>query len=335
MALTNAQYNEIMRTYSQKQLKNARELSIRTEQVFQQLPRIAQINQLVASLSVEAARKKLLASDEHALEQLNSQIHLLSKERETLLRSNGYPANFLTLWYECEDCQDSGYIGSKKCHCFEQQILSILYDDSNIREILKQENFSTFSYAYYNDEKKDPLTNRTPLQNIKHVVNCCHDFIHTFPDACKNLIFYGETGVGKTFLTNCIAKEIIEKSYSVIYLSAIQLLDHLADATFHQEKNSTHSDSKEMAWHIFHCDLLIIDDLGTELMNTFTSSSLFNCLNERILKRKSTIISTNLSITDLQRNYSERVFSRITGNYILLKVFGEDIRMQKTLKNGG
>jgi len=179
------------------------------------------------------------------------------------------------------------------------------------------------SYEYYSPSYIDKATNISALTNIKKVVIDCRSFIENFDSRNPNLFLYGSTGVGKTFLTNCIAKELLDRYHSVIYLSAIQLFDLLAEESFSRNNNSSFTDD------ILNCDLLIIDDLGTELNNSFTISALFNCLNERLLRKHSTIISSNLSLEDLQNQYNERLFSRIIGNYKTLKIFGEDIRFLK------
>ena len=147
-----------------------------------------------------------------------------------------------------------------------------------------------------------------------------------FDSTFANLYFFGDTGIGKTFLSNCIAKELLDSGHSVIYFTAFQLFDILSKGVFEKDADAiaTHQ-------NIFDCDLLIIDDLGTELSNSFTSSQLFLCLNERILRQKSTIISTNLNMNQVADIYSERVLSRITNNYTIIKLFGEDIRNKKRI----
>ena len=152
-----------------------------------------------------------------------------------------------------------------------------------------------------------------------------------FSSEFHNLLLYGDTGVGKTFLSHCIAKELIDASYSVIYFSAVQLFEHFAENTF-GGKREERSDGLAP---IYECDLLIIDDLGTELTNTFTASQLFACINERILRRKATIISTNLALDDIKSIYSERIFSRLSSSYTMLRLTGDDIRIQKKLLNLG
>lgn len=162
-------------------------------------------------------------------------------------------------------------------------------------------------------------------------LKACHEFVDTFSDDFRNILLYGDTGVGKTFLSHCIAKELIETSYSVIYFSAAQLFDLFAKNTFGKKEEQDMKSSE----HIYDCDLLIIDDLGTELANSFTTSQLFVCLNERILRKRSTIISTNLALEDIKSIYSERIFSRLSSNYTMLRLTGDDIRIQKKLLNLG
>ena len=161
-----------------------------------------------------------------------------------------------------------------------------------------------------------------PLQNTPWQNEFVADFDH--PDTFSNLYLYGDTGIGKTFLSNCVAKELLDRGHSVIYFTAFQLFDILSKGVFEKDE-----DALAAHQNIFTCDLLIIDDLGTELSNSFTTSQLFLCLNERILRKKSTIISTNLGMNQIADIYSERVLSRISSNYTLLKLFGADIRILK------
>ena len=200
-----------------------------------------------------------------------------------------------------------------------------------IRNILDKENFSTCSLSYYSRNHIDPLTGRSSLESMETALNVCHNFVDTFSKEFHNILLYGDTGVGKTFLSHCIAKELMDSAYSVIYFTAAGLFDILAENTFgkRQDKDS------DVFEHIYDCDLLIIDDLGTELPNSFTVSQLFICLNERILRQKSTIISTNLALEDIKSIYSERTFSRISSNYTILRITGDDIRIQKKLLNLG
>ncbi len=327
MALNNSQYDAIFRTYEQKQLKNHNILDKRQEDVYNKVPEISKINGQISSLSVQQGRR-LLEGDESVLSELKAQIRELSGRKTQLLVDAGYPADYLEPIYDCPDCRDTGYIGNQKCHCFCKAIIDLLYTQSNLKNTLQTENFDTFSFKYYSDNYIDPKTGTSSLTTIKKAYQVAQDFVDTFSTDFRNLFLYGDTGVGKTFLSNCIAKELIDRSYSVIYFSAFELFDTLAKSRFGKDESAD-----EMNEHIFDCDLLIIDDLGTELANSFTISQLFLCLNERLLRRKSTIISTNLSLESLVNTYSERTFSRITSNYTMLKLTGDDIRIKKKLMN--
>ena len=175
----------------------------------------------------------------------------------------------------------------------------------------------------------NPTTGLTSLETMQNAVKECRKFINEFDSVFSNLFFYGDTGVGKTFLSNCVAKELLDTGHSVIYFTAFQLFEIFEQNTFHK---ATAENIIAAHQNIFDCDLLIIDDLGTEMPNSFTVSQLFLCLNERILRRKSTIISTNLTLNKMAEIYSERTFSRISSCYVILKLFGDDIRIQKKLR---
>ncbi len=327
MVLNNSQYDSIMRTYEQKQLHNQRSLEKRYAEAYEKLPTLKELHQTIASLSVAQARK-LLEGDETALAQLKSKIKELSQESEALLLTGGFPTDYLDLHYECPDCKDTGYIDNQKCHCFQKIIIDMLYEQSNLKHILNKENFDTFSFSYYSPNYVDKETGFSSLESIQDAYEEARRFVETFGKEFRNLFLYGDPGVGKSFLSNCIAKELIDRSNSVIYLSSYQLFDTLAKERFSKDENST-----DINKHLLNCDLLIIDDLGTELVNSLTVAQLFLCLNERLLHRKSTIISTNLSLEALVDIYSERIFSRITSNYKMLKLTGDDIRIKKKLMN--
>jgi DNA replication protein DnaC len=316
-----------MRTYEQKQLYNRKELEKRYADAYEKLPELKVLHDAISELSVGQARK-LLEGDENALAQLKLQIKDLSDEGNALLATGGFPADYLEMHYECADCKDTGYIGNEKCHCFQNMIIDMLYEQSNLKHVLQRENFDTFSFSYYSPNYIDPETGYSSLATIQNAYEEARSFVDTFGKDFRNLFFYGDPGVGKTFLSNCIAKELIDQSNSVVYLSSYQLFDTLAKGRFDKDEMS-----ERINRHLFNCDLLIIDDLGTELVNSLTVSQLFLCLNERLLNRKPTIISTNLSLDALVEIYSERIFSRITSNYTMLKLTGDDIRIKKKLMN--
>lgn len=328
MALKNTQYDEIMREYYRRQIENRHEQEARIRTVYQEIPALSEVDSKIASLSVSKARR-LLSGDDNALLHLREDIKALGDERKNLLKTHGYPEDYLEMHYRCPDCQDTGYIGNQKCHCFRQAVIDLLYTQSNMKEILKEENFDTFSYKYYSDTIINPATKLSSLASMKKLTAECQEFIRNFDHDFQNFFFYGDTGVGKTFLTHCIARELIRSSHSVIYFSAFELFDLLGRNTF--QRGDAEEEALNMYSYIFDCDLLIIDDLGTELTNSFMASQLFLCINERLQRRKSTLISTNLGLNVFRDTYSERVFSRITSNYKMRKLFGDDIRILKKI----
>lgn len=325
MPLNNSQYDQLIRSYDAKQLKNQHDLEQRVRYAYLKVPRLREIDNAIASVSVSQARK-MLDGDTKALSSLKEQLAAYRKEREDLLIRYEFPADYFEPSYSCKDCKDTGFINGKRCHCFKQAAIDLVYTQSNLKDILIRENFSTFSYDYYSDEDINPATGLSSLATVKDAVEKCRDFIRNFqaPGNFSNLYFYGDTGIGKTFLSNCIAKELLDAGYSVIYFTAFQLFDILSKGVFDKDEDAVAAHQ-----NIYTCDLLIIDDLGTELYNSFTTSQLFLCLNERILRKKSTIISTNLEMKQLADIYSERVLSRISSNYTIIKLFGRDIRLLK------
>lgn len=323
MPLNNSQYDEIIREYDARQLKNQHILEDRIKNVYAQIPRLKEIDDAVASCSVAQARR-LLDGDHAALSALREQISAYRREKAKLLEEHGFAPDYFEPVYTCPDCKDTGYVDGKRCHCFKQAAIDLVYTQSNLKDVLQKENFTTFSFDYYSSEDINPATGLSSLDTAKDAVLKCRDFIEQFGSNFSNLYFYGDTGIGKTFLSNCVAKELMDRGYSVIYFTAFQLFDILSKGVFKKDEEAISAHR-----NIFDCDLLIIDDLGTELTNSFTTSQLFLCLNERILRKKSTIISTNLGMNQLADIYSERVLSRISSNYTLIKLFGADIRILK------
>lgn len=322
MSLNNSQYNAIMRIYNQRQFQDKYEQDQRREEVYQKVPQIRQIEDEISSQAVRCARK-LLDGDTNAKEELKQHIEDLREQKEVLLSAFGFPADYMEMHYACPECQDTGYVDGRKCRCFKKEEIRLLYSQSNIEEVLLRENFDSFSYEYYDDRVVIPEIQMTVADYMRQVHTWCKEYVENFEKKGGNLIFTGSTGVGKTFLTNCIAKALIDQHQSVIYLSSNDLFDVFSKNKFHYD---TEEKMKDMYQYILDCDLLIIDDLGTELNNTFVSSQLFYCINERLLRKKSTIISTNLSMTMLRDTYSDRISSRIISQYSIIPLYGDDIR---------
>ena len=327
MPLQNYQYDTIMREYNRRQARNRRVQEEHLAEAYGKIPRLREIDEEVATLSARKARA-LISRQETGIEDLRNDIALLSQERTALLLSSGYPADYLEMSYTCPLCQDTGYIGSQKCTCFRKAEIELLYTQSNLKEILEKENFDHFSFDFYSDTITNDSTGLTERETARRAYNLAREFIADFDNSFQNLFFYGDTGVGKTFLSQCIAHDLLDSAHCVLYFSAFELFDFLASSAFSRSSDAPDDEP------IFDCDLLIIDDLGTELTNSFVSSQLFLCINERIMRKKSTIISTNLKLEDFSATYSERTFSRIASNYQMTKLVGKDIRIQKIFLGG-
>jgi len=323
MILDNARYDEIRREYDMTQLQNRNILEDRIREVCNKFPEYKECDNTIAEYSVMAARELLSGNIEESV-RLKKKISFLKERKKSIIRDAGLPEDYLEAVYTCRDCKDTGYIDGKKCHCFNQKVINTVYEQSNIKNILERENFEKFSFDVFSEEDTDKNTGTTALENAKHAYNVCRNFVECFDEEFKNILFFGTTGTGKTFLSNCIAKELMDSGHSVIYFTAFQLFDILAKGVFDKEEKAL-----EAHKNIFTCDLLIIDDLGTEMVNSFTASQLFLCINERILRKKSTIISTNLTLSQISRVYSERVLSRILNSYSILKMHGQDIRLRR------
>ncbi len=324
MALSNSQYNEVMRRYEQRQLDNRHGQQERQQEVYSRVPQIKALDEAVGARAAACARR-VLEGDTKAKEQLKEDLADLREQKKVLMAAAGYPADYMDMRYHCPDCKDTAYVNGRRCHCFEEARIHILYAQSNIREILKRENFQTLSLEWYDPEQKILGLDMTELEYMKLVIHQCREFAENFPEKGRNLLFTGGTGVGKTFFANCISKELIDRYHSVIYLSSQDLFEMLSQCKFGRE---VQEEVEDTCRHILDCDMLVIDDLGTELNNTFVSSQLFYCINERINRQKGMIISTNLSIGMLRDTYSDRVTSRIMSHYKTIPLYGGDIRLK-------
>lgn len=326
MALSNDQLEAIEQIYINRRFDNQIVMNERLDEVEETIPEIAEINSSIATLASDAMRSSL-SGNSVDIDSIKKEISSLSEKKRALLLSAGFEADYLDEIYTCEKCKDTGFVDGKSCECRDKEIIKLLYSRSELTEVLERENFSTFNYDFYSQSLVDENLGIDAKANIENVVKHCQYFINNFDTEFDNLLFYGLAGTGKTFLINCVAKELMDSFHSVIYLSASQLFDLMADQSFRNSNNSVYKNIS--VDDLKSCDLLIIDDLGTELVNSFTQSSLFEILNERLIHQKSTIISTNLTLEELQETYDDRIFSRTTGYYSMFKIFGDDIRKIK------
>jgi DNA replication protein DnaC len=316
--------SEILKIYENLREEEERSLSRRRKEIEEKLPRVSELERQIGKLSVEvsiSAFKDIKNRDEH-LQYLREKIRDLRVQKSELLFSHGYPIDYLELHYKCEKCKDTGFIGIQKCSCYKHHLVRIYYKNSDLNDLTKENNFDTFNMEYYSSRKtgNEP---ESPRKNMEKIFTKSMNFIRTFDSSNENLLFYGNSGTGKTFLSNCIAKELLDKGHLVVYRTAESLIQNLKQIRFEGDELL-----EEL---IINCDLLIIDDLGTEQISDFSKTELFNLLNKKILKGKKMIVSTNCKLEEILQVYSERISSRLLGNFGLYKFFGDDIRIKKNL----
>ncbi len=318
MMYSTRQFNEIMLSYDEKRRENRRLAEERKKEVYEKVPGLKDIDDRIADISTEAAIRRI-ENDDYDDDDTIKRIDELTGKKAALMRENGYDPSYLLPVFDCPDCMDTGFVSGNRCHCLKQKIIDVMYRQADIYPKLKEENFDTFSFEYFPEDV---------LPEMKKIHSIALDFVDSFANTYVNMLLYGNVGSGKTFITNCIAERLINRGYSVIYLTALRLFELLNGHIFRRNGSPYDEDAYNS---LFDCSLLIIDDLGTEVMNsaTVTASELFQILNERDNARKSTIISSNLSLQQLKDNYSERSFSRILGGYELVKFNGDDIRLMK------
>ncbi len=327
MALSNEQYDALMRQYNHKQARNNQIVSYRTDEVYSAIPALSQLDEEVSKVSISSITAIFEGQDiAEAAANSKRKLAALKEKRAAMLEAAGFPADYLEPPYDCPDCKDTGFINGKRCHCFKQAAINIVYKQSNISTILSKENFDRFNLNVYDDNYFEGNSDVSARATAQIALERAQNFVQNFKTNGGNLLLLGQTGCGKTFLSNCIAKALLDQGVSVIYFTAFELFKVFEEQTF--KKNSS---VEELNNQIFDCDLLIIDDLGTEFQNSFTTARLFQCLNERLLQNKSTIISTNLSFEDMRDTYSERITSRVFSYYEAIKLIGEDIRIKKVI----
>ncbi len=323
----------LLMQYEQKRFKAEHDADNRKQELYQKLPQLQKIDDKLTSLAISTSKAIINSNDRNLLDELNANIRALKEEKLNILKANNVPPSYLEPRYECNLCKDRGYITNsdyttEMCSCLKQKLYNEQYNKANISN-LDTQNFDTFSDAFYSNEanKEKYHSNISPKENINLIKEICFKFIENFDDpAQKNLLFTGNTGLGKTFLSSCVANELIKKGKNVLYQTAPVMLDSIIDYRFGKNGSTNILNS------ILNVDLLIIDDLGTESINNMKFTELFNIINTRLLnqhKITKTIISTNLSLQNLYANYDERIVSRLVGNYDICYFFGDDIRFKK------
>lgn len=332
--MSNSTLKNLLKEYEQKRLSAVSDLEKRKEKLYSSNTRLAEIDLELNNYAINTAKYILCnGNDNSSIDDLKAKIESLKKEKNLIIKNLNINDDFFKPNFECTLCEDTGYVkdGFKYslCNCIKQKLFDIEYNKSNI-STLEMDNFDNFDYNLYSNIANEDLysSNLSPRDNIKNIKEIALSFINNFNDANeKNLLFLGNTGLGKTFLSNCIANELLKLGKTILYQTAPVMLDSIIDYRFNK------ANSINLYENILDVDLLIIDDLGTECMNSLKFSELFNVINTRLLNQNNhitkTIISTNLSLKDLKDKYDERIFSRFVGNYNICRFFGDDIRFKK------
>lgn len=286
---------------------------------YSSVPRLKEIDNTLADVGSQIAITAL-KGDTEKLKDLQNQSKALSAEKTLLLQKS----EVKDIVYDCDLCCDTGYISGKICNCIKQEAAKVTANELSKQMPLNECTFEKFDLKYYSD--KPDINGNEPKKRMTAILKYCREYVINFsPETSTNLLFTGRAGLGKTHLTLAIVSGVIEKGYIPVYASAENLFTAIENEKFAHEGKGTYET-------VLNCDLLVIDDLGTEMVTSFTKSVLYNLVNTRILSHKPTIINTNLSMKQIEDIYSERIVSRFIGNYESKKFLGEDIRQQKALK---
>ena len=279
--------------------------------------RLSEIEMQLQNLSARVAIAAL-SGDKESLSSLKKTSEELLSEKKEILDKTPLP----TINYNCEDCQDTGYINGKICSCVNKIAKQLIFEELSGEMPLSDCRFDNFDLKYYTEKADGGVA---PRKRMTQILKVCREFSLSFADSKQNLLLLGKTGLGKTHLSLAIANEAVSNGYSVIYGSAQNLINKAAAEQF------SYSGATDVIDGLLGCDLLIIDDLGTEMNTSFSQSCIYNIINTRMLKKLPTVISTNLTLEEIGEIYTPRVSSRILGNYTLLQFLGTDIRQQKVL----
>lgn len=299
----------------------------RRKEIYQALPKIKEIDNHISKLGLNIAMAALKNPENAQMEMkaIEEEIKVLKREKMILLTEANIPHTYLDVHFQCDKCDDTGFVDSHMCSCYKKELIKISYQHSNITDVLDRENFSTFDLNVFSSDYNDQFQ-MSPRQHMADVLSKCESFVINFDIKNQNnLVFYGQTGLGKTFLCNCIAKALLDKNYTVLYQTSFRIIDTISHYRFSNKKTQDMKFKYDM---LIACDLLIIDDLGTEMINSFSTTEIFNIINTRLLEDKKTIISTNFTPVQLRENYSDRITSRLFGNYDFIPFYGKDLRWE-------
>lgn len=332
MALTKEQYNRIMRVLDGRRSAAAQILAARREEIAGKIPTYTRCGEELLRINREEMKARFAGNTEETARLENERAELI-RTRESLLTESGYPADYLTLPCTCRLCGDTGYKeNNEKCSCFKELEAELVNREAGLPGFLKGADFDHIDTSVYDDSAPMadlPRGSRTYTQKeymeqlvLPRVARYLNEFDGT---AARNLFMTGPAGTGKTYLSACIAGKVMERLLTCIYVGAAELFELAANVTFGR------GDTEILAARlntIENCDLLIIDDLGTEFLTELSRSEMFSLISRRLTLGLSTIISTNMDLNSVEKAYGDRVASRIKGNYTVLPFFGADLRLK-------
>ena len=321
-------YDKVQKELYDIKMEAVDELNRKKDILYNRFPEAAEIEKQLSATAIKAARAVISgANSKDELLKLRQTTKNLRERLTQILKSVNLPENYLELNYRCKKCSDEGYVDGIMCDCMKKMMKKEVYNELNKMSPLELSSFENFSLDFYSDTPQ-PNSELTPKKRMAKILEFCKKYASQFKKNSPSLLMTGSTGLGKTHLSLAIAKEVIEKGFGVIYGSAQNIISKVEKEKFRGYQNS----SDETERHYIDCDLLIIDDLGTEYLTSFSSATIYNIVNSRIMMNKPTIISTNLSMKELEKNYSQRMVSRIIGNNIRLEFLGSDIRQKIMFK---
>ena len=311
----------------ERRLKAERDADRRRKAIYSEIPRVKELEKEISACGIKAARAVIKGDDvQPEIEKLRDKNLAMQKELKDLLASNGYSENVFEPHYICKKCGDTGYYDENGktlvCSCLKNMLVACACEELNRTAPLALSTFDSFSLDYY-DKREDPDLGTSPYIQMSKILAYCRNYAEKFRKNSESLLMKGATGLGKTHLSLAIANEVIKKGFGVIYASAPSLMTRLEKSYF------SNSDDDSALNMIIESDLLIIDDLGTEIHGQFSVSLLYNIFNSRMLLNKPIIINTNLTMRELEKIYTERFVSRINGNARKLDFLGDDIRIRR------
>jgi DNA replication protein DnaC len=321
---------KILKKYEDRRDESEIRLIEHKKEINAKFPEIMNLNDDISKIGLRLAKIVLEKPEDRdaIVFKCREDIEKLTAKREDLFLENNIPLDYLELKHRCPICKDKAFLpNGEKCTCFKQELINEAYNMSNLGNVLDRENFFTFNLNLFSNEKIESK-GVSPREHMISIYQPASNFVENFgKEQSKNLFFYGSTGLGKTFMCNCIAKDLLDKGFVVIYQTAFMILQILEDYKF--GKNPDQALSDENYRNLFDCDLLIIDDLGTEMNNSFTNSEIFNIVNTRLSADKSCVVSSNLNPFQIGEIYSQRVLSRILDKFEIYEFIGNDLRWER------